>query len=386
MSLPIRFDSTETGAPTLNNVAGSMIALLRACLKDGLNVKAITTITVASGVATVQCPTHAYACGPAQLVRITGASALALNGDKQPTLVDANHFTFPAVGVADGSYTATDARRAPLGWAELYADGGGTKAIFGRTAVGANDVQLRVDDTATAPATVSYARILAVRGATSVDAFTTRAPLDAQVSGGLAAFKGGNTVTAKHWVLVGTDRDLWLFVADPAAVKFQPSICFFDGDPYLPGDALFTMIAATNGSAVTNVQNGAFAIFQLTTTPATPGYGVIFSDAVGVGNPEPFAIGSPFRPGGGHGDNAAGVPTDPLNFVVAFDLYIRGVSLGVRGTIPGLGEPFIGADSLVFDRHSVRYADSGAIMLMVKINYGGTITGMTAFKLSDEWR
>lgn len=386
LSQPNYFDNSEVGAPTLNNVGGALLEVIRACAINGINPRAVTSIDVASGVATATAAAHGYTAAYGKLLLIEGAPEALLNGRKQPLSVATNTFTFDATGVADGTYTGTiSAKRAPLGWTEDYNDGVGTKAIFSRASFEANDVQLRVNDTAAAPASVTYARVLAVRGATDVDTFTARAPLNAQVADGLTAFRGANTATAKHWVLVGTDRDLWLFVADPTAVKFQPSICFFDGEPYRPGDAYFTGIAATNGTAISNVQNSAFAVVQLQATPATPGYGVLFSDGSGVGSPEPFAIGSPFRSGGGHGDNAAGVPTDPLDFVVAFDLFVRGISLGARGTIPGLGEPFVGSDSVVFDRHQVHYADDGTPMLLVKINYGGTVSGMTAFKLTG-WR
>lgn len=385
MSAPIWYDSTETGAPVINNPNGAVVAALRAILVNGFNVKAITSIVVASGVATVTCPGHGFSSAYGKWIKITGASAPALDGVKQQTIVDANTFTYPAPGVADGSYTATDARRAPLGWVETYANGAGTVAIFSRSAVEANDVDLRINETAVAPATVSYVRILMVRGATDVDTFTARAPLEAQATGGLAAFKGANTTAAKHWVCFGSDRDLWLFVADPTATKYQPCICFFDGLPYRPGDALFTCLAATNGTAVTNVANSVFGITQLLAIPSAAGSGVIFSDEAGIGNPEPFGIGSPFRTGGGHGDNASGVPTDPLDFAVAFDLFVRGTKPGARGTVPGVGEPFVGADSVVFDRHQVHSADDGTQMVLVKINYGGTVTGMTAFKMTD-WR
>ena len=50
------FESTDAGAPTLNNAVGSMIAVLDACLITGYNSKSVASITVASGVATVpQC-------------------------------------------------------------------------------------------------------------------------------------------------------------------------------------------------------------------------------------------------------------------------------------------------------------------------------------------
>ena len=51
-SQPNFFDSSETGAPALNNVAGSALEVIRACLRTGFNSRVVTSIVVAAGVAT----------------------------------------------------------------------------------------------------------------------------------------------------------------------------------------------------------------------------------------------------------------------------------------------------------------------------------------------
>ena len=43
------FDSTMTGAPTLANVAGNLLAVLDACLVDGFGLKTVDSLVVASG-------------------------------------------------------------------------------------------------------------------------------------------------------------------------------------------------------------------------------------------------------------------------------------------------------------------------------------------------
>ena len=113
---PIWYDSTETGSPTLTTGEGSFIELIASCLVNGFNIKPITGISVASGVATVTCASHGYSSNYGKLVAISGASHALLNGNKQPTSTGTNTFTFAAPGVPDGAYTATDARRAPAGW------------------------------------------------------------------------------------------------------------------------------------------------------------------------------------------------------------------------------------------------------------------------------
>ena len=380
------FDNTETGAPVINNVNGSVVAALRAILVNGFNVKAITGIVVASGVATVTCPGHGYSSAYGKWLKISGASAPALDGVKQQTIVDANTFTYPAPGVADGSYTATDARRAPLGWVETYANGGGTKAIFARSAPEANDIDLRVDDTGTAPATTSGARLIMVKGATGVDTYTAQAPTEAQVAGGLVCTKVANTSGAKKWLLIGTDRDLFLFVGDTAATQYMPAICFFDGIAYRAGDASFTVVAGTSGSSVSSVTCNLFAHNSLAGTPGAAANGVIFSNEIGIGSPEPFGVSSQFKSSGGHGDISANMPTDPLDFAIGFDPFMRGTKAGVRGTIPGNGEPYISASSAPSGIFVVQDTDDGGKVLLVKMAYTSTNVGMTAFKLSQDWR
>lgn len=244
MSAPYRYDSTETGAPVLNNAPGSLIALLRAVLKNGFNVKAISSISVAGGIATVTCPGHGYACGVAQILRITGASAPALDGDKQPTLVDANTFTYPAPGVADGSYTATDARRAPLGWTEAFADGGGTKAIFARTDVAATVSMLRVVDTASSPAATTHAYVTMVSAATGIDAVSNEVP---STDVNQRWQKGPNNTSAKQWLLIGDGLFFYFFVPTATTDQYQ-MVAFGDPVALYPGDSTVALLGFSGSS------------------------------------------------------------------------------------------------------------------------------------------
>ena len=57
------FDSSETGAPVLNNVPGSLIGVIDAVAITGFNNRAITSLVVAAGVATATCAGHGYSGG-----------------------------------------------------------------------------------------------------------------------------------------------------------------------------------------------------------------------------------------------------------------------------------------------------------------------------------
>jgi hypothetical protein len=364
-----------------------MIATLRAVLVNGFNVKAITGITVTAGVAVATCPAHGYSSDYGKWLSIAGAPVAALNGVKQQTIVNANSFSYPAPGVADGTYTGSiDARRAPLGWTETHNDGAGTKAIFARSVPEANAMSLRVVDTGAAPASTAAARVLMVRGATGVDTYTAQAPTEVQVPGGLVATKWANTAAAKPWLAIGTGQDFWLFVGDnTTAVRYLPAICFFDGEAYRPGDASFTVLAGTSGSSATLVSNALFVAGVLTTVPTTPASGVVFSDEAGAGLPQSFAVGSPFRNLNGHG-SAGGAPADPLDFVIAYDNYLRAAAAGVRGTVPGNGEPFIASTSITsFGMFGVLDTSTGGKALLVRIFNSSSNDGITAFKLSEAW-
>ena len=248
MTQPIWYDSSEAGAPTLNNVAGSLLEVLRACLKNGFNTKTVTSIAVASGVATVTCAAHGFLGTYGKLVLISGSTEPLLNGNKQPGNVLTNSFTYPAPGVADGTYTGTlSAKRAPLGWTEPHS--GTNKAIFARSAVGATAYMLRVNDSQVAPATVSEPRVLMIEGATDVDSYSIVAPTAAQHADGGRWYKGTPDATARRWVLVGNEGSFYLFLPSSAtqtAAFHQYPVFFGDFRNYLAGDAHRCILAFNN--------------------------------------------------------------------------------------------------------------------------------------------
>ena len=211
--LPIYYSSDEVGAPTLNNVNGSLIGVLDALLTTGFNPRSVTSITVASNVATAVIPTHSFIGGVGRRVLFAGASDAALNGAKTVTVVNGNTVTFPAPGVADGTASGTiTAKRAPLGWTKLFS--GTNKAVYQRTDPQATPMVLRVDDTGSGVASTTYARARMAESAADVDTLTAIAPLDTHLSGGVYVSKGLNDATAKRWVAVGDSRTLWFFSDD----------------------------------------------------------------------------------------------------------------------------------------------------------------------------
>ncbi|MFN3493832.1 MAG: hypothetical protein ACK40L_04935 [Hydrogenophaga sp.] len=240
---PRRMDSSEAGAPTVNNTVGSLLEMLRCVFVTGFNPRSVTSIVVAAGVATATAATHGYTNGLGRLLLIEGAPEAGLNGLQQPITVTTNTFTYAAPGIADGTYSGTiTAKRAPLGWVEAHTGTNG--AIFARTAPEATSSMLKVLDSRASPAHVSYAQVTMVATATDFSTVTNEAPtteLTASMWG-----TGANDATVKPWEVLGDDLFAYL-VLPSLSGGIGNLYCF--GDPVLlyPGDAGGAMLV-THGS------------------------------------------------------------------------------------------------------------------------------------------
>jgi hypothetical protein len=253
MTQPIWFDSSEVGAPTLNNAAGSLLEILRACLINGFGSKTVTSISVTAGVATATCAAHGFLGTYGKLVLIEGSGEALLNGRKQPGNVLTNSFTYPAPGVADGTYTGTmTAKRAPLGWVEAHT--GVNKAIFARSDVTATAQMLRVLDTAASPASATGARVFGVESATDVDTFGAIFPTTAQLSGGQWWYRGLNSASAKRWAIVGDELGFY-FAVEGVSVSTMIAYYFGDINTLKATDAFHTMLSGSTADAQTNPVN-----------------------------------------------------------------------------------------------------------------------------------
>lgn len=247
----VYFDSTETNAPVLNNVAGSLDAVLYACLVSGFNSVTLTGVTVTSEVATATLSGHGFA--DQRMVQIAGANGgyTALNGRKLVTRTGAGTFTFPAPGVADGTATGTiTAKRSPLGWARPASSG--NVSIYERTDVTATTMALRVDDSGSGAASAIAARIRMLETWSDINTFTNPAPNAATYSGGgFWVPKGPNTTGAKAWCVIGDSKRFYLLTDAPdyAAANyggsFYGSAFFGDLVSDRPGDAYHCAIAGS---------------------------------------------------------------------------------------------------------------------------------------------
>lgn len=288
----VYFDSSDTGAPTLNNAAGSLIGVLDACLINGYNLKTVQSITVSAGVATVSCSGHGLPNDSVNLIAGVTDKA-ALNGRQRVTVVDANTFTFDAAGVPNGTAAGTlSVKRAPLGWAKQFANGT-TKAVYARTDPQATAMVLRIDDTGALMPSMNIARADMYESMTDVDNGTARggAPAGGQYWG-----KGGNSAKPYRWILIGDSKTFYFFSSSfaPSDVDQLGSYgsligqAFGDIKSYRPGDAFACFLVGCSDSAMNG--NALVQCTLLGAPPSTSGSSVLARSSNGIGGSTYFSL------------------------------------------------------------------------------------------------
>lgn len=231
------------GAPTNINAAGAMCAIADACLVDGFNALSPVTVTVSAGVATlVYAAPHGYTAD--QYLRVLGASASKVNGDKRPTILDAQSLTVPAAGASDGPVGGSISTRfAPLGWERVFTDV--NVRVYRSPNLTGSRLFYRLQDTA---ATSLSANLRGYESMTDANNGTNPFPTTAQQSAGQTFYKS-NSATPRNWILVGDDRTFYFFTTDSTAEAHYP-ISAGDFNSHLAGDAFSGVITSVSGSAM----------------------------------------------------------------------------------------------------------------------------------------
>lgn len=342
------FNSTETGAPTLNNAAGSLDAVLYACLVTGFRTITLDSIVVAGEVATAtNSAGHGY--GDQRMVDIAGASTSAVNGRKLITVTGASTFTFPVPGVIDGPVSGTKtARRSPLGWTRPLSSG--NVSMYQRTDVTATGMCLRVDDSGSGAASATAARWRMVESFTDLATFTGSTP-PASAYGGAGVFipKGANSAAAKGWVLVGDSRGFYMFTeasswpASSYSGVPQGIWAFGDLESYRAGDSFACLMAGADDSTGASASSLGNVYSPSASTPSQPqtmlarpfnGIGQpVFAQAVGLGSGN-RRIGSSGQAYPSPVDNGLLIST-PLHVSEANSAFGH----PLRGQLRGVGDP-----------------------------------------------
>lgn len=248
------FHSEIPGAPVLSGTAGSLIAVLDACLVNGWGLITAQSASVAGGVCTLNFATgHAFEADIVALV--AGATAADINGEQRISAVGTNLVRFPAPGVADGPISGTiTIKIAPAGWSKAFS--GPNKAAYRSLSPSASGAYLRIDHSAP-----RYARMRAYSTMTDIDAGADPTPTDAQINGGgYIPVSSTADATARRWMVVASDRFVHILPAYSSTYPLDYSLCSGGDYPSLKaGDAYPVIVVAdtsdTSGSGSPGYNN-----------------------------------------------------------------------------------------------------------------------------------
>lgn len=276
------FNSAMANAPVLSGTAGSLIALLDACLKDGFDTKTLVSLVIASGVATATWSgTHSAQVDSVILVAgVTGGPTgwAGLNGEqKVVTKPGATSVTF-ATTLPDGAATGTIAMKmAPAGWLKPFT--GTNLAAYQSGDVTSTKMLLRIDDTGT-----TSARVVGYESMSDINTGLGSFPTPAQMSGGGYWAKSQNAnASAVQWSLHCDGKVFYLNIQSGTSAASTQQIAagrmFGDIVPYKPGgDAYACTLNYSSNSAVASMFDSSVGACTTTGKHATP------RDYTGVGS------------------------------------------------------------------------------------------------------
>lgn len=228
------FHSAMPGAPTLSGQAGTLIAVLDACLVNGFGSGTLDTLVVASNVATAtRAAGHPFEVDT--VVEISGASPSGLNGKHKVTAATTTTYTFETSGVSDGAATGTITHKlAALGFTKQFS--GTNLAAYKSGNVEATGCLLRMDDTGT-----KFARCVGYETMGDINTGTGPFPTSAQQSGGYYWLKSETAnATTRPWFIVGDERVFYMWVhygdgsnfSDTYITQFGDFNSLVPSDPY----------------------------------------------------------------------------------------------------------------------------------------------------------
>lgn len=268
MTTDVKFFSSEMlGAPQISGAAGSLLSVIDACLVTGFGLKSVTSVTVASGVATVVLATGNFE--KHQIVLMAGATPAGLNGEKRVlTVPGTNTCTFDATGVADGVATGTiTAKVAPLGWLKAFTGTNlGAYKIDPTAHPDTTGCLVRIADTGT-----YAAGIVGYESMTDINTGVAPFPTSAQAT--LFVFRSDAVSTSSYrsWFLVGDSRFVYVGVHSytNSVVNYGPAWFSFgefkskkSADPYrflVSGNGASDTAGAGEVNSVAGTSNTAFA-------------------------------------------------------------------------------------------------------------------------------
>lgn len=239
------FHSGMTGAPVMNGTAGSLLAVLDACLVNGFGLKTVNSLVVSNNVATATISTG-HSAEVDTVVEIAGATPAGLNGQWKVTAVNGNNVSWETSGVANQTATGTiSLKLAGAGWVKEFS--GANLGAYRSPNILGTRMYLRVDDTAT-----TFARVIGYETMSDINTGTGLFPTTTQLNGGLYWSKSGAAdSTRREWMLIADDRMFYFARAHRSDhPEGYETGAFGDFIPTKSGDAYACVI---NGTSANNV-------------------------------------------------------------------------------------------------------------------------------------
>ncbi|CAN5857500.1 hypothetical protein BH11PSE13_BH11PSE13_12110 [soil metagenome] len=194
------------GAPVLTGAAGSLIALLDACLINGFDSKTLTSLVALAGVMTATFSgTHSATVDSVVLLAgVTGGPSgfAGANGEQKVTARPTATTVSWATVLPDGTYTGTiTMKMAPVPyWSKAFT--GTNLAAYRSTHPDSTGMYLYVDDTNT-----TVARVVGYESMTAINAGVNAWPTTAIQSGGGYWVKSAAANTSPiNWTLIADSR------------------------------------------------------------------------------------------------------------------------------------------------------------------------------------
>lgn len=383
------FHSSMPGAPTLNGVAGSLIAVLDACLVDGFGLKSVDSLVVSGGIATLTIASgHSFE--PDVVALVSGATPAGLNGEKRVLSTSTTTVTFDAAGITDQTASgAITVKLAPAGWEKPFS--GTNLAVYRSLDPTGTRMFLRVDDTS-----AINARVVGYEAMTDANSGSKAFPSESMLPGGGWWPKAdGSGTTPRAWTVVSDSRRFWvhLHTAQSGYGKAGAIWGFGDFNSYRSGDPYACGLMAADSSVNT---------IQSTETASLEYCG--YQGAFGVYVPRSFTgLGGALNlahvcegyftttgPSGGSVNGATpSYPNGPNNglILVRKALFESGVAL--RGTIPGVFvTPQVCRDAFSWrDKVDGQEQFSGRKLFAVKCGApaGTSSQGVVFFDITGPW-
>ncbi|QNK69188.1 hypothetical protein [Variovorax sp. PAMC26660] len=196
-------------APALNGTAGTLEALVYACLVTGFDTKTLATLTVSGGVATASYSgTHSARTEAVVLIAGVTGALTALNGEQKivakPNAGSVQFATAAPDGVAAGTITM---KIAPLGWLRPFS--GPNLGVYKSADPASSGMFLRMND-----ADPVMCRVVGYESMADVSTGVGAWPRENLIPGGgvwgKSAVANTNPIS---WVLVGDSRAFYLHVS-----------------------------------------------------------------------------------------------------------------------------------------------------------------------------